>query len=142
MKNLLWNWIPSTCICFTLIVLANWGLDLLWGNEVSPFLLVLFVWLVACQLIDTLIGRIEFRKRSHYCIAESVVLYLLSLFISRMFFWKGMDVSIFVAFTVIFLFTDGFIFWYFRKRQEIQAEEINELIRARGKNGTDCAWNS
>ena len=51
MKNLLWNRIPSICICFTLIVLANWGLDLLWGNEVSPFLLVLFVWLAACQII-------------------------------------------------------------------------------------------
>lgn len=142
MKNLLWNRIPSICICFTLIVLANWGLDLLWGYEVSPFLLVLFVWLVACQFIDTLIGRIEFRKWSHHCIAESVVLYLLSLFVSRMFFWKGMDVSIFVSFTVIFLITDGFIFWYFRKRQEIQAEEINELIRVREEKGPDCARNS
>lgn len=142
MKNLLWNRIPSICICFTLIVLANWGLDLLWGYEVSPFLLVLFVWLVACQFIDTLISRIEFRKWSHHCIAESVVLYLLSLFISRMFFWKGMDVSIFVSFTVIFLITDGFIFWYFRKRQEIQAEEINELIRVREEKGPDCARNS
>lgn len=142
MKNLLWNRIPSICICFTLIVLANWGLDLLWGYEVSPFLLVLFVWLVACQFIDTLISRIEFRKWSHHCIAESVVLYLLSLFVSRMFFWKGMDVSIFVSFTVIFLITDGFIFWYFRKRQEIQAEEINELIRVREEKGPDCARNS
>lgn len=142
MKNLLWNRIPSTCICFTLIVLANWGLDLLWGNEVSPFLPVLFVWLVACQFIDTLISRIKFRKWSHNCIAESVVLYLLSLLISRIFFWKGMDVSVFASFTVIFLFTDGFIFWYFRKRQEMQAEEINELIRVREENGTDCARNS
>ena len=58
-----------------------------------------------------------------------------------MFFWKGMDVSIFVSFTVIFLFTDGFIFWYFRKRQEIQAEEINELIRVREENGPDCPRN-
>ena len=107
----------------------------------KTFLLVLFVWLTACQLIDTLISRIEFRKWSHHCIAESVVLYLLSLFISRTFFWKGMDVSIFLSFTVIFLFTDGFIFWYFRKRQEIQAEEINELIRAREENGPDCARN-
>lgn len=131
MKNLLLNRIPSTCICFTLIVLANWGLNLLLGGEVSPFLPVLLVWLAVCQLIDELISRIEFRKWSHYFIVESAVLYLLSLFISRMFFWKGMDVSVFISFTVIFLFTDGFIFWYFRKRQEIQAKEINELIRAR-----------
>lgn len=46
MKNLLWNRIPSTCICFTLIVLANWGLDLLWGNEVSPS-----CWFCLCGLL-------------------------------------------------------------------------------------------
>ena len=101
MKNLLWNRIPSTCICFTLIVLANWGLNLLWGNEVSSFPLILFVWIAACQLIDALISRIEFRKWSHYCIAESVVFYLLSLFISRMFFWKGMDKCTFIKYMPI-----------------------------------------
>lgn len=131
MKNLLFNCIPSICICFTLIVIGNWGLNLLWGDDVSLFLPVLFVWLAVCQLIDLIISKIEFRKWSHYCITESTVLYLLSLFVFRLFIWDGINIPILISFTVIFLFTDGFVFWYFRKRQEMQAKEINQLIQER-----------
>ncbi|MBD5525404.1 MAG: hypothetical protein HDR04_13500 [Lachnospiraceae bacterium] len=128
MKNLLFTRIPSICICFTLIVIGNWGLNLLWGGDVSLFLPVLFVWLVACQFIDLIISKIEFRKWSHYCITESAVLYLLSLFVFRLFIWDSMDIPGLVSFTVIFLVTDGFVFWYFHRRQEMQAKEINQLI--------------
>ena len=131
MKNLLFNCIPSICICFTLIVIGNWGLNLLWGDDVSLFLPILFVWLAVCQLIDLIISKIEFRKWSHYCITESTVLYLLSLFVFRLFIWDGINIPILISFTVIFLFTDGFVFWYFRKRQEMQAKEINQLIQER-----------
>lgn len=131
MKNLLFNCIPSICICFTLIVIGNWGLNLLWGDDVSLFLPVLFVWLTVCQLIDLIISKIEFRKWSHYCITESAVLYLLSLFVFRLLIWDGINIPILISFTVIFLVTDGFVFWYFRKRQEMQAKEINQLIQER-----------
>ena len=131
MKTLLFVRIPSTCICFTLIVLGNLGLNLLWGDNGSPFLLRLFAWLIVCQFIDVLISKIEFRKWSHYCVTESVILYLLSLFFFRMFVWDDGNIFRLISFTVIFLITDTFIFWYFHKRQEVQAEEINQLIRAR-----------
>lgn len=131
MKNLLFNSIPSICICFTLIVIGNWGLNLLRGDDVSLFLPVLFVWLTVCQLIDLIISKIEFRKWSHYCITESAVLYLLSLFVFRLLIWDGINILILISFTVIFLVTDGFVFWYFRKRQEMQAKEINQLIQER-----------
>lgn len=131
MKNLLFNCIPSICICFTLIVIGNWGLNLVWGDDVSLFLPVLFLWLTVCQLIDLIISKIEFRKWSHYCITESAVLYLLSLFVFRLLIWDGINIPILISFTVIFLITDGFVFWYFRKRQEMQAKEINQLIQER-----------
>lgn len=131
MKNILFNRIPSICICFTLIVIGNWVFNLLWGYKVSPFLLILFVWLIVCQIIDLLISKIEFRKWGYYCITESAVLYLLSLLFFRLLFWESMDISILAGFTVIFLITDVFVFWYFRKRQEIQAKEINLLIQER-----------
>ena len=115
MKNLLFIRIPSVCICFTLIIIGDAVVSLLWGSG-SAFLLVLFGWLIACQVVDLVVSKIEFRKWSHYCVTESVILYLLSRL---------------AAFTVIFLAADVFIFWYFRKRQEIQAKEINELIRAK-----------
>lgn len=133
MKNLISIHIPSTCICFTLIVIGSMIFNLLQGGDSSLSFLILFAWLIACQLIDLLISKIEFRKWSHYCITESAILYLSSLFFFRLFVWKSMDISILVPFTVIFLITDGFIFWYFHKRQEIQAAEINELIQARGR---------
>lgn len=128
MKKLLFVRIPSICICFTLITLGNVILDLLCGRNVSLFLPVLFVWLAACQLIDQLFGYVDFKKWSHYCITESVVLYLLSLLVFRLFFWDGFSVSALISFTIIFLITDVCVFWYFYRRQQIQAEEINSLI--------------
>lgn len=133
MKNILFVRIPSTCICFTVIVLGNIGLNLLWGDNSFSFLLVLFLWLIVCQLIDVLISKIEFRKWSHYFVVESMILYLLSLFFFHVFIWDDKNIARFLSFTAIFLITDVFVFWYFRKRQEIQAEEINQLIRAREK---------
>lgn len=96
-------------------------------------MLVLLGWLIACQVVDWLMDKIEFRKWSHYCVTESVILYLLSLAVFGIFLWDSWNLSRLAAFTVIFLITDGFIFWYFHKRQEIQAREINELIRAEEK---------
>lgn len=128
MKKLLFVRIPSICICFTLITLGNVILDLLCGRNVSLFLPVLFVWLAACQLIDQLFGYVDFKKWSHYCITESVVLYLLSLLVFRLFFWDGFSFSALISFTIIFLITDVCVFWYFYRRQQIQAEEINSLI--------------
>lgn len=128
MRKLLFVRIPSICICFTLITLGNVILDLLCGRNVSLFLPVLFVWLAACQLIDQLFGYVDFKKWSHYCITESVVLYLLSLLVFRLFFWDGFSFSALISFTIIFLITDVCVFWYFYRRQQIQAEEINSLI--------------
>lgn len=133
MKNILFVRIPSTCICFTVIVLGNIGLNLLWGDNSFSVLLVLFLWLIVCQLIDVLISKIEFRKWSHYFVVESIILYLLSLLFFHVFIWDDKNIARFLSFTAIFLITDVFVFWYFRKRQEIQAEEINQLIRAREK---------
>lgn len=128
MKNLLLIRIPSICICFTLITLTDTVLGLLSGKNVSLYLPILLLWLAACQLIDHLFGNIPFKKWSHYCIAESITLYLLSLFVFGLFFQNGFSASFLLSFTLIFLVADVCIFWYFYKRQEIQAEEINELL--------------
>lgn len=128
MKNLFFVRIPSLCICFTLITIGNVLLNLLSGYDTSPFLLVLFLWLAVCQLIDQLISKINFRKWSHYCLTESALLYVLSLLFFRLVLWDGFSLSSFIAFTITFLLTDICVFWYFHKRQEIQAEEINALI--------------
>lgn len=128
MKNLLFVRIPSICICFTLITLGDVIFSLLSGYNASPYPLVLFLWLAACQVIDQLMGKINFQKWSRYCITESVLLYVLSLLFCLLFLWGGFALSSFIVFTVIFLITDICVFWYFHKRQQIQADQINELI--------------
>lgn len=128
MKNLLFVRIPSFCICFTLIILADVVIGLAYGDNISPFALILAVWLLFCQLFDVLISRINFKKWSHYCVTETISLYLVSLLFYRIYFGRNFSGLQFVLFTVIFLITDSFIFWYFHRRQQIQADEINALI--------------
>lgn len=128
MKNLLFVRIPSFCICFTLIILTNVIIGLVYGDNISPFSLILAVWLLFCQLFDVLISRINFKKWSHYCVTETISLYLISLLFYRIYFGRSFSALQFVLFTAIFLITDSFIFWYFHRRQQIQADEINALI--------------
>ena len=98
MKNLLFFRIPSVCICFTLIIIGDAVVSLLWGSGGSAFLLVLFGWLIACQVVDLVVSKIEFRKWSHYCVTESVILYLLSLFVFGLFFGVTRDIFRLAAF--------------------------------------------
>jgi len=128
MKNFLFVRIPSICICFTLITLADVITSLLFGNNTSPYVLVLFLWLILCQVIDWLISKVDFQSWIHYCLTESMVLYLSSLAVFGILFWHGITLHQFILFTVIFLIVDIFIFSYFRKRQQLQADEINELL--------------
>lgn len=128
MKNFLFVRIPSICICFTLITLADVITSLLFGNNTSPYVLVLFLWLILCQVIDCLISKVDFQSWIHYCLTESMVLYLSSLAVFGILFWHGITLHQFILFTVIFLIVDIFIFSYFRKRQQLQADEINELL--------------
>lgn len=133
MKNLILTRIPSICICFTLIILADVITELIFGNHASPYVLILFLWLVLCQVIDCLISKIDFQSWIHYCLTESLVLYLSSLAVYGALIWHGISLRQFLLFSVIFLIVDIFIFSYFRKRQKLQADEINALISGAGK---------
>lgn len=69
MNKLLSVRIPSICICFTLITIANSALQVLYSRGLDGYtasVLYLFLWLILCQLIDAAVCRIEFRKWSHY----------------------------------------------------------------------------
>lgn len=131
MKNLLLNRIPSICICFTIVILAGILCNWIFGEAQSVYPLFLFGWLTICQGIDWLISRIDFRNWMAYCLTESIVLYIVSFAAGLGLKWMNFTWDSVIAFTVIFLVVDGFIFWYFRRRQEILAEEINELIKKR-----------
>lgn len=131
MKNLLFVRIPSLCICFTLITLTDVLLGIIRGDRTSLYIPILFLWLILCQAIDFFVSKIDFHKWLHYCIAESLILYFVSLAFWRIFFWSSLTGGQLLYFTVIFLITDIFVFSYFRKRQKIQADEINALLSER-----------
>ena len=131
MKDIISIRIPSICICFTLVTVANSALNLLHRGGTDMYavsILLIFVWLVLCQLIDAAICRIDFKKWIHYCITESLILYLATLVFCRVFYWHSFTVRQLIMYTVVFAFVDIFIFSYFRKRQEMRADEINRLL--------------
>lgn len=128
--------VPSICICFTLITIANSALQVLYSRGLDGYtasVLYLFLWLIICQLIDAVVCRIEFRKWSHYCLTESLILYLATLVFCRIFYWNSLTLRQLAAYTAVFLLVDISIFTYFRKRQDMRAEEINELLHKREK---------
>lgn len=131
MKNIISIRIPSICICFTLVTIANSALNILNSKGTDMYsvsILLIFAWLVLCQLIDAAICRIDFKKWIHYCITESLILYLATLVFCRIFYWHSFTVRQLIMYTVVFAFVDIFIFSYFRKRQEMRADEINRLL--------------
>ena len=128
MKNLFFVRIPSTCICFTLIILATALNNLFYGAEVPLFPIVLFVWILVCQAIDWLFSFINFKSWLQYCLTESIVLYAGSLAVALLFHWISFSAYHLVSFTVIFSIVDIAVFRYFKHRQKLLAEEINEML--------------
>ena len=133
MKQILNTRIPSLCICFTLVILLN----LLYtgffhgGLSQAKGPLLLFLLCLLCQLVDEAVSRINFRKWLHYCIAESAVLYVVCLVFCAVFFWKGVSLRQAAAFSAFFFLIDSAVFFYFRKRQQLNVQEINALLRKR-----------
>lgn len=127
MKQLLSVRIPSVCICYTVITLAMALSGVLSGA--SPwFPLALFGWLVACQVVDMLLCLIPFKSWLQYWLTESAVLYALSLAVFLLSGWMALRAGNVALFTLIFAAADVAVFWYFRRRQQLQAQEINDLL--------------
>ena len=128
MKNFLTVRVPSTCICFTLLLLANAALNLLSGIDTEGYdftVLVLFLSILLCQGVDIALDHVEWRQ---YCITESLILYVVNLAVFRIIFWHSLSARQLIIFTLIFLVIVTAVFSYFRKLQRMQADEINALI--------------
>ena len=131
MKNFLTVRVPSTCICFTLLLLANAALNLLSGIDTEGYdftVLVLFLIILLCQGVDIALDHVEFRTWKQYCITESLILYVVNLAVFRIIFWQSFSARQLIIFTLIFLVIVTAVFSYFRKLQRMQVDEINALI--------------
>lgn len=105
MKNFLTVRVPSTCICFTLLLLANAALNLLSGIDTEGYdftVLVLFLIILLCQGVDIALDHVEFRTWRQYCITESLILYVVNLAVFRIIFWHSFSARQLIIFTLIF----------------------------------------
>lgn len=128
MKHLFWNRIPSVCICFTLIILCSVVVNMAYGVQTSGFPVVMFGWILVCQVIDWLISFINFKSWWRYWLTESMILYMASFAVGVVLRWFVLEPAGILTFTVIFLVVDALIFWYFHYRQKLVAEEINAYL--------------
>ena len=128
MKRLFWNRIPSVCICFTLIVLCSVVVNMAYGVQTSGFPVVMFGWILICQVIDWLISFINFKSWWRYWLTGSMILYMASFAGGAVLRWFVLEPAGILTFTAIFLVVDALIFWYFHYRQKLVAEEINAYL--------------
>nr|WP_317399654.1 hypothetical protein [uncultured Gemmiger sp.] len=129
MKHLFWNRIPSVCICFTLIILSSVLVNVVYGVETSVFPIVVFGWIVICQAIDWLISFLNFKSWWTYCLTESLILYTASFAVGTSLHWFALEPAGILTFTAIFMVVDALLFWYFRYRQKLMADEINMYLQ-------------
>lgn len=129
MKTLFSVRIPSICVCFTLSALFMAASDLLAGNFSGVTYLVFFLWVLICQGIDWLLCHVDFKGWKSYCLTESLLLYVLTFLFFRLIFWHSLSLRQFLWFSAVFWIVDLSVFSYFRKKNELEAEEINALLR-------------
>lgn len=133
MRDIILNRIPSACICYTLIILANTVINLFRFENASSYPVMLFLWIIGCQIIDWVLSFLDFKSWLWYCLTESVILYGSSLAVALLFRWIDVQAADLASFTLIFLAADILVFWYFRRRQQLLAAEINSLISGRNE---------
>lgn len=133
MKQFFFARIPSICICFTGIMLSSLAVNLLSGWPVSPFPFQVLGWIVACQGIDKLLSLLEFKNPLHYSLVEGTIFYTVSLPVALIFHWISCTIPSIAAYTVVFLAVYLLLAWYFRRRQQLLAQELNQLLQAQQK---------
>lgn len=131
MKRFLFARIPSICICFTGILMGSLVVNLLSGWPVSPFPFQVLGWVLACQGIDWLLSDLNFKSWLHYCLVEFAILYTISLPVALVFRWTTGSIPSIVAYSLVFLAVYGLLCWYFRRRQQLLAQELNQLLQER-----------
>lgn len=128
MKHLLFTRLPSACISFTIIMLAA-SLINLFHSSFFVFPIQLFCIILGCQAIDWLLSYVHFKSYLRYCLTESAILYAGALTAALLLDWISWKPASIGFFTLIFLAADVFLFWYFKRRQKLLAEEINQLLQ-------------
>lgn len=128
------TYLPSAAIGFTLTILSVSVLNLMEGNECQSnwWILEVFGYIIVLQLLDTLLDRIDFRSYFAYFVTEAVLGYgLLVVVFGYVGNWFSFTPIKIVQVTVLYILILAYIHFYFYRRAQRNAEEINELLKQR-----------
>lgn len=133
LKPFIFAQIPSICICFTGIILGSLVANLLAGWPVSPFPFQVLGWVMVCRGIDRLLSLLDFKNPLLYCLVEGTIFYIISLPVALVFHWISYSLPSLLAYTLIFLAVYFLLTWYFRRRQQLLVQELNQLLQEQQK---------
>lgn len=124
-------YLPSAAITFTM-VLVFVSLQNLWmGYEYQSniWILEVFGYIFSMEVVDALIGRIEFRHYLSYFAVEAVIGYVLLFAVFGYFGdWFSYTPGSVLQATILYLLILSFIHYYFYSRSKSSANEINEML--------------
>jgi hypothetical protein len=129
--KLLKTYLPALSMSFTLIILlagiVNWAQGDSRSGFIS-FIFEVFVYLVVTCILDELIGRIDFKTYISHFIAETLVIYPITLLFIIIFSWFEMCVFNIIFYSAIYFIVMIGIHFYFYYVTRSSTAEINHLL--------------
>ena len=130
MKQIFKIYIPSACITFTLTAVLTCISNLLQGNAgiYNAWFLQMFAFIVVIDVLDFVLGYINFKSYLAYFATEFVLAYIAMLGFGHLGHWFSFTLQNLVLISIIFIIVYGSVHFYFYKMSHMQAEEINNLL--------------
>lgn len=124
-------YLPSLALTFTAVVLCTSVLNLLEGYEALSnwWILQLFGYILVVEMLDALLGRIEFRSYRGYFLTEAVISYGWMLAFGYFGNWFSFTGGMLLYITVLFFLIFGGVHIYFCRRAKNDADEINRMLK-------------
>lgn len=132
--KLLKTYLPAISISFmTIILLAGTVrciIDKKQDNFVS-FTFEVIIYLILTCVLDSLIGRINFKTYISHFLTESILIYPVTLFFAFKFRWIGISVMNLVFCSIIYFLVMIGIHFYFYYIERNCVAELNCLLKGR-----------
>lgn len=138
MKLLLKTYLPSASITFTAVVLFTAAMNLADGfsSLKNSWLLELFAFVLLADLLDFLLGKINFKSYPVYFLTEGVLFYLIMLCAGYFLGWFVFTPIMLLKVTAVFLLVFCLVHLYFRRLSRQTANEINASLQKQEKEST------
>jgi len=128
------TYIPALSMSFTFIVLyaaimkiANGELE----NGFPYFIIKVIGYLVAAIIVDYVVGKINFKKYIYHFAVETSALYPITIAAAIWGKWFSISVFNIVWYSLLYIIVMIVMHYYFFRISKKQADEINELLKAR-----------